>query len=404
MSTLVPRPLPLLLTGALLVATFWGQGRYPELEGPEQRLAELAPLGVAGLGLTLSLWFHRGRVGLVFLLLGVAYAVPWLYRPADGEALARLFSGIALAVPANILLLGCLPERGLGSSAGVVRLALLVGQGALVAWGVVSPSGPVASLLTVGWVYSLPESGGLSLAVLGLYGLAGVVLLGRVLYRRHPLDAGFLAALGATFPALYSGGAAGTTVAFWGLAGVLLALAMVQESYRLAFIDELTGLPGRRALEEQLHSLGGGYAVAMADVDRFKKFNDTHGHEIGDQVLRMVAGHLQRVESPGRAFRYGGEEFTVLFPGKTAEEAVASMEAVRQAVADAGFRIRDRDRSGEGGGSKQRGRGGGQEVKVTVSAGIAERDDERSRAEEVIKAADQALYRAKKRGRNRVAR
>lgn len=402
MSALVPRPASLLLTVALLAAAFWIQAHYGELAGAEQELVRLGPLVIAAAGLTLSLWFHRSRVALAFLLLGITYAVPWLYRPPDGDFPDRLFSGIALAVPANLLVLGCLPERGLWTPGGLARLALLAGQGALVAWGVVSASGPVATLLTAPWVASLPELGSLSPTVVGLYGLAGVVLLGRTLYRRHPLDAGFLAALGATFPALYSGGAVGITVAFWGLAGMLLAVAMVQESYRLAFIDELTGLPGRRALEEQLRSLGGAYAVAMADVDRFKKFNDTHGHEVGDQVLRMVAGHLKRVDSPGRAFRYGGEEFTVLFPGKTAGEAARSMDAVRQAVADAGFRLRERDRPQGESGSRQRGQGGGREVKVTVSVGVAERDKERSRADEVIKAADQALYRAKKKGRNRV--
>jgi len=403
MSSLVPRPSTLLMVAALTAGAFWLQHGYPGLSEPQRLLAQLAPLGVATFGLALSLWFHRGRIALVFLLLGLAYAVPWLYRPPDGEGLGRMYSGIALLIPVNLLLFGYLAERGVRSAAGLARLALLAVQGGLVTWGAVAPASPVAELLMTDGVYSVPRYGGLSPVALGLYAVAGVGLLARYIYRRHPLDVGLLGALAATFPALYSGGEVGMTVAFWGLAGLLLALAMVQESYRLAFIDELTGLPGRRALEEQLHSLGGTYAMAMSDVDHFKKFNDTHGHDVGDQVLKMVAAHLKRVGGGGRPFRYGGEEFTVLFPGRSAKEAAVIMDDVREGLAGAGFRLRDKDRTEGEKGSQQRGKGGGDTVSVTISVGVAERDDQHPRSEEVIKAADEALYRAKKGGRNRVA-
>ena len=97
-------------------------------------------------------------------------------------------------------------------------------------------------------------------------------------------------------------------------AGVILIVALLAESHRLAFRDTLTGLPGRRALEERLRSLGGRYAVAMVDVDHFKKFNDTHGHDIGDQVLKLVGARLAEVGGGGIAFRYGGEEFSRALP------------------------------------------------------------------------------------------
>ena len=68
--------------------------------------------------------------------------------------------------------------------------------------------------------------------------------------------------------------------------------------------------------------LGPRYVLAMADVDHFKSFNDTHGHDTGDQVLKLVAARLAQVKGGGRAFRYGGEEFTVLFPDRTLDEAL----------------------------------------------------------------------------------
>ena len=94
---------------------------------------------------------------------------------------------------------------------------------------------------------------------------------------------------------------------------LILVAAVAHEAYQMAFRDELTGLPGRRALNERLQRLGRSYVIAMADVDHFKKFNDTHGHDVGDQVLRLVAAQLRKIGGGGKAYRYGGEEFTLVF-------------------------------------------------------------------------------------------
>jgi len=109
-----------------------------------------------------------------------------------------------------------------------------------------------------------------------------------------PLPVGLAAALVAFFVAESWAGDAGTYAAFMTAAGLILFAALLQESHQLAFRDPLTGLPGRRALEERLRALGGHYAIAMVDVDHFKKFNDTHGHDIGDQVLKLVGGRLSQ--------------------------------------------------------------------------------------------------------------
>lgn len=92
---------------------------------------------------------------------------------------------------------------------------------------------------------------------------------------------------------------------------LMIAAAASHEAYQMAFRDELTGLPGRRALNERMQRLGRNYVIAMTDVDHFKKFNDTHGHDVGDQVLRLVASRLSKVTGGGRAHRYGGEEFAL---------------------------------------------------------------------------------------------
>src|SRR5690606_30775184 len=95
----------------------------------------------------------------------------------------------------------------------------------------------------------------------------------------------------------------------WFLAGaVVLIVSLIETAYSLAFNDELTGLPGRRALNYALNSLEAPYAIAVIDVDHFKNFNDKYGHDVSDQVLRMVAGKLRDVGGGGNASRSGGEE------------------------------------------------------------------------------------------------
>lgn len=182
-----------------------------------------------------------------------------------------------------------------------------------------------------------------------------------------------------------------------------LVVAVAHEAYQMAFLDELTGLPGRRALNERLARLGRNYVIAMTDVDHFKKFNDTYGHDVGDDVLRMVASQLRKVTGGGTAYRYGGEEFTVLFPGKSLEHCLPHLEALRHNIEHYQMALRDKQTRPEDAakGRQQRGRAAKSAfVSVTISIGVAERSGDRREPEEVIKAADEALYMAKGAGRN----
>ena len=189
-----------------------------------------------------------------------------------------------------------------------------------------------------------------------------------------------------------------------GAAGLVLIVALLQESHHLAFRDQLTGLPARRALDERLRSIGRRYAVGMVDVDHFKQFNDTHGHDVGDQVLRLVAGRLAEVRD-GVAYRYGGEEFCVLFPGSDIAEAERAVEAIRRSIEHYRMAVRapGRPKQAEEGAKRRGERPPEKVLSVTVSVGLAAPRD-RQPPREVLKAADEALYRAKKGGRNRVSR
>jgi len=148
----------------------------------------------------------------------------------------------------------------------------------------------------------------------------------------------------------------------------------------------------------------------MPDIDRFKKFNDIHGHDIGDQVLQMVAAKIARIGGGGKPFRYGGEEFTIVFPGKTPEQARQQLEALRAEIENYRMVVRRDQRSKQSQSATKSGRLGRaqqgtpnprqQTLSVTISIGYATRDPVLKHPEAVIKAADQALYRARKNGRN----
>ena len=106
------------------------------------------------------------------------------------------------------------------------------------------------------------------------------------------------------------------SVAMCTAAALCLVWGLLRSSHAMAYRDELTGLPGRRALNERLKMLGGNFTIAMLDVDHFKRFNDTYGHDVGDEVLKLVASRIRRVGGGGTAYRYGGEEFCIVFPRK----------------------------------------------------------------------------------------
>src|SRR6185369_6728757 len=124
--------------------------------------------------------------------------------------------------------------------------------------------------------------------------------------------------------------------------------------------------PSRRSLNESLQGLGRRYTIAMVDVDHFKKFNDTYGHDVGDQVLKMVARKIQDVGGGGKAYRYGGEEFTITFSGRSLADVIPHLEELRKTIAGYRLQLRgsDRPRDGRAGMEKRGSAGEGCSVSV----------------------------------------
>jgi diguanylate cyclase (GGDEF)-like protein len=374
---LVPEGALLFLLLLLPLAPFFG------------RLEPFTPLLLAGGAATAAAVGWRFR--RAHLLYGVALTVgavslPYLPEPAGTLAAPLLLLDMAL--------LAGLQERGPAAPRAFVFGLGVIAQAGLLLWltanGLAMAPPPIPGLASLSMAEIAP---GAALAVLALLALArSDAVLHGLLWSAVAI---LLLSLGST-AALPGPGS-------WpALAGVtILLVAGLEEAHRLAYHDALTGLPSRRALDERLERSLGTYTVAMVDVDHFKRINDRHGHDIGDQVLRMVATRLRG--TPGaRVYRYGGEEFTLVFPGKELEEVRHVLESVRERIADPPFVIRGSDRPRDVPERKLFLWRERQELKVTVSLGAAQRTGWRRSPDDVVREADQALYKAKKRGRNRV--
>ena len=403
---------PLVVPAAILAATALGVALGARLPPGLEGLVVAGPYALLGLAAAVTLWFNRGRAFVAALSMLAAYGG---YRYAlalvpDGFAPQAAYVATVLLVPANMLVSFVLPERGAVHHGSWRWLLLIALEALLVAWvassGHSTLSGESWHHILQHWTLRYPP-----VPFVGrvMFAAAFAAAVWRAWPRFTPLDVGKAAALVAFFIACAWVARFASFAAFMSAAGVILLVAMLQESHRLAFRDELTGLPSRRALDERMRALGPDYAVAMVDVDHFKQFNDTHGHDVGDQVLRLVAARLAEVGGGGRAFRYGGEEFTVLFPEAGVNDVLPQLERIRQSIEDYRMAIRGEDRpKSERKGSRRRGAREEQALEqglsVTVSIGVAGPGRRSGTPAEVIKAADEALYRAKQGGRNRVSR
>jgi diguanylate cyclase (GGDEF)-like protein len=339
-------------------------------------------------------WFYnRGRV--LFVVVAIAFSVWGLEQVSAAGEVTKL--AVIFLLPLNIALFATLEERGVLTASGIFKIAFLLAQGI----GVVLLGGVESERLEafLRWHVYPGSWTAMPLTEQLAFAAAGLVLLVLFSLRRTKIEQGLFWALVAVFVAHKQTGKPEEMFFYAGAAGVILLVSVLEHSYNVAYLDELTGVPGRRSLNERLAQLGGRYAIAMCDIDHFKQFNDTYGHDVGDQVLKMVASRLSRVRGAGRTYRYGGEEFTVLFPGYSVKEALPLMEELRESVANSSFRLRSKDRPKEKPDEKPEIKEA-KTVTVTISIGVAEYTKDRPTAELVIEAADAALYRAKEAGRN----
>lgn len=339
------------------------------------------------------------------------FYLSWCYV-GEGQPRDLLSQYIAILLPLNLTLYTFMNERGLLTTQGLLRLTVIASQAVLFAWLVLKPPAwtqPAHSFL---WAYSSYFSWSIlsPLAMLSI-GAGLLYLFGLMFIKGNALAGTFAGVFLAVVAILHTPYDTPYNVlltqSLFSGTGLMFIIAIVFHSYRMAYVDELTGLPSRRALKDQLLKLSGCYTLAMLDIDFFKKFNDTYGHDAGDQVLRYVATKMARVSGGGKTFRYGGEEFTIVFQGKNVVQAWLYLEEVCKDIASEkfGLRAKDRPKRKKTGTSRRNVATRGLKfVNVTVSIGVAEKNARQQKPAYVLKAADKALYRAKKAGRNRLSK
>lgn len=357
---------------------------------------------VLALGLLLAVWFNRSRSFFVLLIVILSLFFLVDFKPSlisNDQYIRFLYPFVSILIPINILLFAFIMERGIFSKWGVVRFGTILFQLVFVASNIFYSNEELISGIEVvivpfdtAKITPLPD-----LSILFFIVTMFVVLWKKKEWATH-LDKALIGAPILLLLALHSFDDVLSIRIHVTFIAVLFIIAQIQDAYRMAYIDELTTIPGRRALKEELLKLSTTYTIAMLDVDHFKKFNDKHGHDVGDEVLKLVASCIKDVSGGGKAFRYGGEEFTIVFPNKKLDESTPFLEELRERIAKTGLE-KNRSKQNQSRAGKRKSM-----LYVTTSIGVAESSEKYKTPDDVIIAADKALYRAKEKGRNQVSK
>ena len=393
-STIVRLILPLTCAvGALLL-------RYLLADHPLNSTSQLdflllqLPYILLGLAALMALLSNHALVAGITISLLCAYWLiqSFLQSPLNSQPASQIFYLLTLLSPMLMITYALLPQSSCLQLQGLLAV-LLTPLIILLIAGLLAINQQLFLAAALSWT---------------LYFIAISLCLGLSLYRQKSIHNSLL---GCSLMSLMTYGwiqlNSVSAFMFSGM-GLLLAINLTVSLLQIGYRDDLTQIGNRRALQQTAKTLRGPYSVAIVDADYFKKINDQFGHDLGDQALRVIASLLKQTADGGKPFRYGGEEFCLLFKGKTEQEVLDTMEACRQAIANYDMVVRDKkhrptkSKQGETrrGASKRK-----SNFRLTVSIGVASSDSANPNGsinpfEQVLKSADKALYRAKASGRN----
>ncbi|MBE9527406.1 MAG: GGDEF domain-containing protein [Proteobacteria bacterium] len=367
-------------------------------------ILEILPFALLGLAFILGYRFNRSLVIYSAVLFILVYAYPSVSDQLNKEQYYLSLNTLVIFLVMNVTLLCFYCERGIFTLIGMSRFVFIFAQLGVIIWFVEAQPVLWKSLILQTIFPALEIKLAFFEQLTLLVILSSIILISSsYLTRANPFRSAIFVSMliclyAITLPAKemlsYS--------ALLSYALLLPLLTLISESYRMAFIDELTNLPGRRALNEAMDKLGKNYVIAMLDVDHFKKFNDTYGHDAGDDVLQLLGSRLKLVKGGGKPFRYGGEEFAILFSGVTLKGAKEHLDNLREEIATKKFALRKQERRNKN--SRAAKKKKQRHVSVTISIGFAQQNDKLTSPAAVLKASDKALYRAKKKGRNCVSK
>ena len=385
----------MLLLGATVVL------QYPSIRVAVEAAAPVYAWVIFPIGLLLGWRFKRNQLVVALAVLFAAEtAIAYFSAGQWAQIGGVVYSAVAILLPLDLAAIAWLSERTMSTWQGRLVEGAIIIQPLAIALLLRPELSALAQAIQQGVTASGMRVTRIPALALLAFAVAISAIVLRFVIRRTVIHASLGWAVLAALMGLHADGPGSTVYLTTG--GLILIVSLIETSHRMAFSDELTGLPSRRALTDALIRLPETYTIAMIDIDHFKKLNDEFGHAAGDQVLRLIGSTLTRTEGGGRPFRYGGEEFAVLFPGKSVEDVLPHLEDLREAIEASSFTLRGRDRPKIRPEKPVRGSGGRRKIAITVSIGVAEPDGGGAEPDEVIRAADQALYHAKRTGRNRI--
>jgi diguanylate cyclase (GGDEF)-like protein len=378
----------------LVAGSFYAYQWYDQIPASIVQGSIYIPLLLAILVIGLTIHFNRSTVffyALLVIIANLSLGLKWVESSLSYTLLAGL-------LPLQLLVLTLLPERGIFSFRAIPAYASLLLAAAFAFYVVTTSPAWATQTLFSDWLPAryfdwtqLPQT------ILAVSVTVFLYMLVLCFLRPSPHMSAGLGIL-IMLVAQMHGGDSNSSLNVFSTAALLMCLySVIQESWRMAYMDELTGLPARRALREKFQQMSGLYSVAMLDVDHFKRFNDTYGHDTGDAVLQMIAGKVNQVTGGGQPYRYGGEEFSIVFRSKSAKDARLHLEDLRENIASSPFVI---NRSSRRKSDKRTKSKMNNSVAVTVSIGVADSNADISSPWDVLKLSDKALYKAKGRGRN----
>lgn len=360
-----------------------------------QSLIKVIPYVIALLAIFMSVWYQNSNSFYLVCFILVSYifiSISKNHFPMLTEAVTML----SILLPINTVWLSFSQERGIFSTYGRNKAVIVSIQ---LIWVFINTMRKSSIAVTQDMISQIFI--GIKAPAVVLYILAVGILLSCYILKRRYMDLIYVTVLISSIIAFYFSNRILLVAIFTSAVFVIMVIAMFDVSYSLAFYDTLTGVLSRRALEQELLKLGNRkYAIAMVDLDHFKKINDTYGHDIGDEVLKMVASILNSTFSKAKVFRYGGEEFVVLFTGKGNKEILPQLERARKAVECRPFILRSDKRPDEKQNKYNKYSRGKGKINITVSIGLAQKTELLKSCYDVIKKADEALYKSKNGGRN----
>ncbi len=371
----------------------------------------LLPYVIFIAALVLAFIFNNNREFMILALLSISYWViselmfksNSLLNMAQREQLTNY---VTFLLPLNFVIFSFTKERGVLSRYGQQQLAIVVAQIIIVALLLRFPIGFISTIFDAQYLSILNHSSVYipQLSIIS-FEFSLLVIASLIIHQPSIRLGGFFGSLIFLFLSFLNVDNPDAFILFYTIVGSVLITSIIFNSYTLAYHDELTGLASRRALKQYLMSLGPNYTLAMFDVDHFKKVNDTYGHDVGDQVLRKLAGHLRTAPGGAKAYRYGGEEFTLVYNGKSAAEAAEYANQLRKKIEKDSFSIRNNNERPKRSSHykkthRKRKKSSQKNLRYTVSIGLAEHCEHHKTPFDTLKIADKALYAAKQKGRN----